>query len=131
MSTLASRQAEVVAALVAGAEVPPGFDSAAVLATSAALLRKRSGEVAAAWPLMAAAYGPAWRSTFSAWAAGRPPAGSLRDGWDFARAAAAQPALAQRELAEREARYAYDGRSAPRPRNRLWSAVRSRLWISG
>jgi hypothetical protein len=133
MTGLARRQADLVAALVAGAEVPAGFDAAAVLATRAALLRKRAGEVAAAWPLMSAAYGPAWRSTFGAWASGRPPRGALRDGWDFARAAGPDlPALARQELAEREARYVYSGDAPPRPRRlRRLFAVRSRLWISG
>ena len=133
MSSLADRQAELIAALVADAEVPAGFDIFGVLSARAALLRKRSGEVASAWPLMSAAYGTAWCSTFSAWAAGRPPQGALRDGWDFARSAGADlPALARQELAEREGRYVYDGRSAPRPRHlRSLLAVRSRLWISG
>jgi len=133
MTGLAARQAALIASLVAGAEVPAGFDVFGVLSTRAALLRKRSGEVAAAWPLMSAAYGPAWRSTFSSWAAGRPPQGALRDGWDFARSTGADlPALARQELAEREARYVYDGQSPPRPRRlRRLLAVRSRLWISG
>jgi hypothetical protein len=133
MSSLAERQAALIAALVAEADVPAGFDLFGVLSTRAALLRKRSGEVASAWPLMSAAYGAAWRSTFSAWAAGRPPQGALRDGWDFARAAGPDlPVLARQELAEREARYVYDGRSAPRPRRlRRLLAVRSRLWIWG
>jgi hypothetical protein len=116
-STLADQQAAIVAALVGGAEVPPGFDPHRVRATSAALLRKRSGEVAAAWPLMAAAYGKSWTATFGAWAALHPPAGSLRDGWDFARwAGDSLPPLARQELAEREARFSYDGASGPRPR---------------
>jgi hypothetical protein len=133
MTGLADRQAALVAALVAGAEVPAGFDILGVLATRAALLRKRSGEVASAWPLMSAAYGPAWRSTFTAWAVDRPPLGALRDGWDFARAAGTDlPALARQELAEHDARYVYDGQSPPRPRRlRRLLAVRSRLWISG
>jgi len=115
--SLAEQQEALVAALVAGGAVPEGFNPHLVLAASTALLRKRSGEVAAAWPLMAAAYGPAWTSTFSDWARGRPPNGSLRDGWDFARqAGSGLPPLAQRELAEREARMRYDGTSAPRPR---------------
>jgi hypothetical protein len=126
MSDLARRQADLVAALVAGTDVPEGFATSGVLATRAALLRKRAGEVAAAWPLMSAAYGTAWRSTFSAWASGRPPRGALRDGWDFARAAGANlPALARQELAEREAHYAYDGTSIPR-RRRL-ATLRSAL----
>ncbi|MFG2037182.1 hypothetical protein [Dactylosporangium sp. NPDC048998] len=125
---LAARQRALVAALVAGGEVPAGFDAAAVRATTAALRRKRAGEVAARWPFLAASYGDAWIPTFAAWAAGRPPNGSLRDGWDFARAAGATlPDLAREELAAREAEYAYDGESAPVPRRRgLLSRLRRR-----
>jgi hypothetical protein len=116
---LAARQRALVAALVAGEDVPAGFDPAAVRVTVAALRRKRAGEVAARWPFLAASYGDAWPATFAAWAAGRPPNGSLRDGWDFARAAGdALPALAREELAGREAEYDYDGASAPTPRRR-------------
>jgi len=90
--SLQERQAAVVAALVAGAPAPPGFDTHRVRATATALLRKRTGEVAAAWPLLAAALGADWSASFGAWAAGRPPAGALRDGWDFARSLTASPA---------------------------------------
>jgi hypothetical protein len=116
-ASLAERQAALVAALVAGEAVPDGFDPALVGAARAALLRKRAGEVAAAWPLLAAAYGTEWPAAFGAWAAGRAPGGSLRDGWDFATAAgAALPDLAKDELHERERQFFYDGRSTPRPR---------------
>ncbi|WP_432836871.1 hypothetical protein [Dactylosporangium sp. CA-092794] len=119
MSDLGARQQALVAALVAGGELPEGFDPAAVHATKAALRRKRAGEVARAWPFLAASYGADWTPAFAAWAADRPPNGSLRDGWDFARAAgSALPALAREELAAREAAYRYDGESAPVPRRR-------------
>ncbi|MET7392977.1 hypothetical protein ABZS66_05705 [Dactylosporangium sp. NPDC005572] len=125
MSDLADRQRALVAALVAGEDVPDGFDSAAVLATTAALRRKRAGEVARAWPFLAASHGAAWPRVFAAWAAGRPPNGSLRDGWDFARSLGADlPELARPELAAREARLVYDGRSAPVPRGRVGSWLR-------
>ena len=117
--TLAERQAALVAALVAGAPVPPGFDQARVGAAQRALLRKRASEVARAWPLLAAAAGDRWPDEFAAWAAGRAPQGSLRDGWDLARTWAATGRLtgpAAEELAEREATWRYDGRSAPRRR---------------
>jgi len=64
--------------------------------------------------------GSEWPAPFVAWAAGRPPAGALRDGWDFARALSARGALSEaaaRELADREARWQYDGISAPRSRS--------------
>ncbi|MFC4106200.1 hypothetical protein ACFOX0_09655 [Micromonospora zhanjiangensis] len=107
----------MVAALVAGAPVPAGFDARLVGVARAALLRKRAGEVARHWPLLAA--GTPWPATFAGWADGRPTRGSLRDGWDLARDLAATgrlPATAAEELAVREAAWRYDGDQAPRPR---------------
>jgi hypothetical protein len=112
---LARRQAALVAALVSGEPAPAGFDPARVRATADALLRKRAGEVAAQWPALRAQFGPQWTAAFSAWAHGRAPQGSLRDGWDFARSLPLHPAAAL-ELATREALLAYDGRRPPRPR---------------
>ncbi|MEV0719519.1 hypothetical protein [Asanoa sp. NPDC050611] len=128
---LAERQAALVAALTAGAPVPAGFDPRLVGVARQALLRKRAGEVARTWPMLAAAYGESWRETFAAWAAARPTNGSLRDGWDLARSASLSGAAAA-ELAGREAAWRYDGRSAPVPRGRLsgW-ARRIPLWESG
>ncbi|MEV1286290.1 hypothetical protein [Micromonospora sp. NPDC049679] len=116
---LAARQAELVAALVSGAPVPAGFDARLVGVARTALLRKRAGDVARHWPLLAAGFGPDWGATFAHWAAGRPTQGSLRDGWDLARALARKgelPAPAAEELAIREAGWRYDGASSPRPR---------------
>ncbi|MFI7596207.1 hypothetical protein [Micromonospora sp. NPDC049359] len=116
---LAARQAELVAALVAGGPSPAGFAVGPLAAARAALLNKRAGEVARHWPLLAAGLGPAWLSTFVDWAAGRPTAGSLRDGWDLARTLrgrAALPPSGAEELAVREAALRYDGHTAPRPR---------------
>ncbi|WP_433614589.1 hypothetical protein ACQP2P_08940 [Dactylosporangium sp. CA-139114] len=129
LSGLAAQQAALVASLVAGGELPPGFDGPAVQATRVALRRKRAGEVARTWPMLAASYGRSWPATFAAWAQGRPPNGSLRDGWDFARAMGpALPELAREELAQRESAFTYDGESAPVPRRRagLWSRLRNR-----
>lgn len=116
---LAARQAELVAALVAGGPLPAGFAPAPVEAARRALLRKRAGDVARHWPLLAAGLGDAWPATFAGWAAGRPTNGSLRDGWDLARELCDRgtlPPLGAEELAAREAVTRYDGRSAPRPR---------------
>lgn len=114
---LAAAQRALVAALVAGGPLPPGFDAERVGAASRALLRKRAGEVARVWPATAAAHGPGWADEFARWASGRPTRGSWRDGWDFARAHRdALPPAAARELALTEARWAYDGRDEPRPR---------------
>ncbi|WP_238358776.1 MULTISPECIES: hypothetical protein [Micromonospora] len=122
--SLAARQAELVAALVAGGPPPPGFTPAPLAAARAALLRKRAGEVARHWPLLAAGLAPHWPATFTEWAADRPTLGGLRDGWDLARvlhARHALPALGAEELAVREATYRYDGDAAPR--RRRWPAV--------
>lgn len=119
MTTLAERQAALVAALTSGAPVPPGFDARLVETARVALLRKRAGEVARQWPELAGALGPRWLPEWSAWAAARPTNGSLRDGWDLARDLArrgALPRAAGAELAAREATMSYDGGSAPRPR---------------
>lgn len=108
-----------MAALVSGGELPPGFDVRKVDAAREALLRKRSGEVAVAWPALAAGYGPQWTHAFGAYAAARPPGGALRDGWDFARHLAAQGDLspaATAELRARERAWRYHGRRAPRRR---------------
>jgi hypothetical protein len=116
---LAARQAALVAALVAGAPTPPGFDPARVRAAADALLHKRAGEAAAAWPLLRTSFGSGWVAAFAAWATGRPPGGALRDGWDLARATAAAGGLdplAAAELAEREVRWHYDGVAPPRCR---------------
>jgi hypothetical protein len=118
-ATLAARQAELVAALVAGAPTPAGFDETRIAATRRALLRKRAGEAARAWPLLAAALGAGWSDAFAADRTGTEPTGGLRDGWDVARALRARgelPAAATGELREREAALRYDGTSAPRPR---------------
>ncbi|WP_406046189.1 hypothetical protein OG799_03310 [Micromonospora sp. NBC_00898] len=116
---MATRQAELVAALVAGGPLPSGFAPAPVDAARRALLRKRGGEVARHWPLLAAGLGAAWPAAFTDWVAGRPTKGSLRDGWDLARELRARgtlPPLGAEELATREATTRYDGRHAPRPR---------------
>jgi hypothetical protein len=115
MTSLAERQAALVAALVAGAAPPPGFDPVRVQATAEALLRKRAGEVGERWPWLRLQFGPQWNNTFADWARGRPPRGSLRDGFDFARQSSLT-GLAAVELAMVEARYRYDGVNPPRLR---------------
>lgn len=110
---LATRQAALIAALVAGGEIPAGFDHARVSAARRALLVKRAGEVAVVWPLLATSFGADWPDRFVTWADARPPLGPLRDGWDFARAladAGELPELAVTELTEREGGWRWLGR---------------------
>ena len=117
--SLARRQAELVAALTSGAAAPAGFDARLVEVARVALLRKRAGEVARQWPMLAAGLGSGWWASFSEWAGQRPTRGSLRDGWDLARDSLARgvlPGIAAEELAAREAGSVYDGESAPRAR---------------
>jgi hypothetical protein len=116
-SDLAAKQAALVAALVAGAPMPDGFDERRLAAARQALLRKRTGEVARDWPVLAAE--SEWPGWFLGWAAGRPPQGGLRDGFDFARWLRAEgrlPDAAAVELAIREALWRYDGQRPPRQR---------------
>jgi hypothetical protein len=116
---LAAQQAALTAALVAGAPAPAGMDARLFGAAKSALLNKRAGEVAHTWPKLAAALGTQWRPQFRAFAAGRPPRGSLCDGFDFARHLAvtgALPGAAAPELAAREGFWIYDGETPPRRR---------------
>lgn len=84
--SLAQRQAELVRSLVGGTPDPRGFVEPHLAAARRALLRKRADDVARVWPHLAASHGTLWRTRFGAWAAGRPPQGSLHDGLGFARA---------------------------------------------
>jgi len=115
MSSLAARQAALVAALVAGAPDPEGFDPRLLDVARRALLRKRSGEVARHWPLLAASFGTRWPAVFAEWAAGRPSQGSHQDGLELARSLPLRGAAAE-ELAEHE--------KAHRPRSSLSRLLR-------
>lgn len=117
---LAARLTSLTSALVAGAPAPDGMDPRMFGAAKSALLNKRAGEVAHTWPRLAAALGADWRPRFRAFADGRPPRGSLCDGFDFARHLAVTGALpagpATAELAAREGFWSYDGETPPRRR---------------
>jgi hypothetical protein len=122
MPGLGARQAELVAALVAGDTLPAGFDEDRLDATRRALLRKRAAEAAKVWPLLAASLGSAWPGAFAEHHRGREPVAALREGWDLARTLHRRGELgagATGELAEREAALRYDGHSDPRPRPRM------------
>lgn len=128
MSDLARRQAELVASLVANGPDPEGFDPDRLAATRRALLRKRAGEAAKAWPLLARSFGEKWPAVFAEHRSGHPPVGSLRDGWDVAlvlRTTGQLTREAAEELAAREAEFHYDGTAAPNPRR--WRRLRHRV----
>lgn len=131
---LATRQRELVAALLTGAPIPAGLDRARFAAAERALRGKRATEVARTWPLLAASQGETFRTLFMRWAQARPPLGALRDGWDFARQLAGGgrlPELATNELAARDVRNHYDGHHEPR-RRRLPAARRvDEGWVIG
>ena len=78
------RQRSLVAALVAGAEVPAGVDQARIQAQAAALIAKRARIVARAEPELAAALGSSFRAAFHAYAV------SQTEGWPGSSAAEAR-----------------------------------------
>jgi hypothetical protein len=127
---LAERQAALVAALVAGAPDPPGFDPTRLSAARRALLRKRAGEAAKHWPVLAASLGSRWSTVFAAYYACREPAGGLRDGWDLARALRPELSVdAAAELRDREALWRYDGARPPQPRRLAHLLRAAHRWV--
>ncbi|MEO5878066.1 MAG: hypothetical protein ABIS86_18975 [Streptosporangiaceae bacterium] len=112
---LAEDQEGLVRALVAGAPVPPGFDRVRVGAAARALVRKRAGEAARAWPALAIE-----TEAFCVWAAARPTRGSWLDGWDFAREhRGSLPSEGLTALVLSETLWSYDGTGEPRRRRGL------------
>jgi hypothetical protein len=84
---LAAQQTALVSALLAGGEVPGGFDSQRVRAAAEALARKRERSAARAWPELARDLGERFHELFAIYAAAMPlPArgGPLADGRLFA-----------------------------------------------
>ncbi|QLY34018.1 hypothetical protein H0264_00450 [Nocardia huaxiensis] len=81
---MAQRQEELVRALVAGGEVPAGFDPAALGATAHALLHKRAEEVAHRFPRLAHDAGPEYTAKYIAWARTRPKVSTAADAEAFA-----------------------------------------------
>lgn len=86
VARLAEAQARVVAALVAGAEVPDGFDPGRMRAQAASLIAKRRGIVARIRPDTAVAAGQDLAAEFAAYARARtaPPPDYRTDADDFA-----------------------------------------------
>ncbi|MEU7896689.1 hypothetical protein AB0B45_28000 [Nonomuraea sp. NPDC049152] len=83
---MGAAQASVVAALVAGAAPPAGFDEVRLAVQARSLLAKRRGIVARLRPDAAAAAGPGLVAEFAAYAAARaePPPRYRADADDFA-----------------------------------------------
>ncbi|MFI7636592.1 hypothetical protein [Nonomuraea sp. NPDC049400] len=83
---LAEAQGRVVAALVAGAAVPAGFDPERMRVQASSLIAKRRGIVARLRPDAAAAAGADLAAEFAAYARSRsaPPPGYRADADDFA-----------------------------------------------
>ncbi|MBF8193078.1 hypothetical protein ITP53_46905, partial [Nonomuraea sp. K274] len=83
---LAEAQGRVVAALVAGADPPEGFDQERLRVQAASLIAKRRAVVARIRPDVAVAAGPDLASEFAAYARARttPPPGYRADADDFA-----------------------------------------------
>jgi hypothetical protein len=85
---LGARQEELVLALTSGGRTPEGFDAGAIGVAAASLARKRSREVARAWPALVRSLGEAaFEERFRSYAEKTPlPAhgGPLADGYAFA-----------------------------------------------
>ncbi|SEG99004.1 hypothetical protein SAMN05444920_112160 [Nonomuraea solani] len=83
---LAEVQGQVVAALVAGGEVPAGFDPERMRVQASSLIAKRRAIVARIRPDAAAAAGADLNAEFAAYARSRPtpPPGYRADADDFA-----------------------------------------------
>jgi hypothetical protein len=87
-SNLAAQQAALVAALLAGDEVPAGFDAERLRVAGRALERKRLRAVARAWPVLASALGARFAELFFSYAQVNPlprQGGPLADGRFFVR----------------------------------------------
>src|SRR5690242_4472502 len=83
---LAFEQARLLGALTAGAAAPTGFDHERVRAAAEALLSKRVGTVARAWPRLTQAMKGEFATSFASYARARPLAGDhspLVDGRAF------------------------------------------------
>ncbi|WP_067649140.1 hypothetical protein [Nocardia harenae] len=83
---LATRQADLIRALVANGPTPPGFTPDDLTPTATALLRKRAGLVAKRYPLLAQQAGPDFPDKFITWAKGRPSTSVADDAAAFAAA---------------------------------------------
>lgn len=122
---LAGAQAGLLASLVAGAAVPPGFDAERLGVQSRALAAKRAGVVAKVAPELPEILGAGYRAAFLRYAGGRPPAsGYRRDALAFAEylLAAGEPAD---EAARLRLTHWWQDRAGARPPRRSTRLVRA------
>lgn len=128
---LAGAQAALVAALVAGGQVPPGFDRERLRVQETSLIAKRRRTVARLHPDLVVALGDAFAAEFHAYARGRPkpPGGSHADAHDFAahlRAAGRLPGPVVREPAAPGPAVRERGARRAMTASRLWSILTRR-----
>lgn len=116
-----ARQAALLGALVANADLPPGFDVERAHLARHALVRKRARAVARAWPALVASLGRSFGQSFAVYAQQNPATrdpDAVADGLGFHRSLCGNERLderAVRELLGARARYAVrDGRARPR-----------------
>ncbi len=130
---LASRQADLVAALVLGGPAPAGFDPRGVALTARTLVRKRWSSVRRHWPVLAAALRHEHGETgswalFEAWAQaqrdrGRHPGSGFVEGLAFAAWLESQeqlPEVATLEVASARLGWAHVDTEQPLARRRRW-----------
>lgn len=116
-TALAAAQQALVAALVADAAAPPGFDDDRIRIQARALLMKRARTAAAHHPWLAAALGPDYLPAFTAYARTRPPPASSGNHAD---AAAFESHLRARGELPRSPRGALLSRFRRRPPESPW-----------
>jgi hypothetical protein len=100
-SRLEVRQAALVSALLAGSELPVGFDAGRLRAAATALARKRARAVARTWAGLARTLGRRFSELFAAYAGTVSiphTGGPLADGRSFARWLAARGELPEANL---------------------------------
>ncbi|WNI28528.1 DUF692 domain-containing protein [Streptomyces sp. ITFR-6] len=122
---VAVAQSSLLAALVAGAPVPEGFDHQRLGVQSRALAAKRADVVAKVAPELPEILGPDYRDAFLAYARTRPmSAGYRRDALDFAERllVAGRP---EDDAARRRLTYWWQDRAAPRPPRRATRLARA------
>ncbi|MFJ5224971.1 DUF692 domain-containing protein [Streptomyces sp. NPDC088400] len=121
---LALAETALLSALVAGAPVPPGFDSRRLAVQSRALAAKRADVIAKVAPELPEILGDGYRPAFLAYAAHRPmSAGYRRDALDFAEHLLID-GRPERSAARRRLTLWWEERAGARPPRRATRLVR-------